>query len=157
VKCPGCGLDSPGESGVSDRYHASEGCWRLFGELSAYTLTRGGAEFIHQHAVDAYGAQHAGGTSSNIGPAFSLIGLCLKLEKGFNGRQVQQAHMRLARLKKPWPKLDPPRDHAPLTVQDVLNAKPGAPRDDMLLKWAAAVWHSWREQHDWTRRTLELL
>jgi hypothetical protein len=105
VVCPGCGLDLPGQGGLSDRFNASEECWRLYGELSAYTLTRAGSGFIHQHAVDSYGAQHAGGASSNIGTAFSLIGLYLALEKGYTGRQVQLAHMQLARLKKPWPSL----------------------------------------------------
>jgi len=28
-------------------------------ELSAYTLTHGDADFIHQHVVDAFAAQHA--------------------------------------------------------------------------------------------------
>jgi hypothetical protein len=158
VECPGCGIDVPNQGGLSGRFNASEECWRLFGELSAYTLTRGGSGFIHQHAVDAYGAQHAGGSSSNLGTAFSLIGLCLTLEKGYTGRQVQVAHMRLGKLKKQWPKLEPPRGGAALTVQDVLSAGQGAARDEMLLKWASSVWSSWHSQHDWTRQTVaELL
>ena len=44
-------------------------------ELSAYTLTHGDPDFIHQHVVDAFAAQHAAAKSSAIGVAFALIGL----------------------------------------------------------------------------------
>jgi hypothetical protein len=119
--------------------------------LSAYTLSRGDPEFIHQHAVDAYGAQHAGSGSSNIGVAFALIGLHLALEKGLSGRQVQRAHMQLGSLKKSWPKLEPPSEPAKLTVLDVVNAAHGESRDQMLRQWAKAVWDSWEHAHAWTR------
>lgn len=139
------------------RYKASGECWHTYCELSAYSLGRGYSEFIHQHVVDAYGAQHIIGTASNIGIAFSLIGLYLAVEKGFSGRAVQRAHMRLARAKKRWPKFESPRERARLTVLDVMQAEAGQPRDEMIVLWAAAIWRTWSEAHEWARETCEQL
>jgi Family of unknown function (DUF5946) len=151
--CPGCGLEQRSSSAAPEaRFNASSECWALFGELSAYTLTHGDPKFIHQHAVDAWQAQHVVGSKSNIGLAFSLIGLCLALERGFTGRQVQLAHMELGRTKRQWPWFDPPVDRTWLTVVDVLRADPGVNRDGVLMQWAAAVWTSWSHTHDWTRQ-----
>ena len=77
-----------------------------FNELSFYTLSHnGGGYFIHQHAVDAFQAQTATAETKSIGLAFGLIGLYLFLEKGYTGRQVQLAHVKLSKNKKPWPRL----------------------------------------------------
>jgi hypothetical protein len=53
-----------------------------------YTVAKQDKEFIHQHAVNAYAAQHAGGTTRNITIAFGLTGRYLALEKGYTGKQV---------------------------------------------------------------------
>jgi hypothetical protein len=60
---------------------------------------------MHQHVVDAYAAQHASGTTRNITVAFDLIGLYLALEKGYTGKEVQNAHMQIAKIRKDWPRL----------------------------------------------------
>jgi hypothetical protein len=151
--CPGCGIQQPSSGQTSEnRYNCSFECWDLFGQLSAYTLSHRGGTFIHQHAVDAWQAQHIGPASSNIGAAFSLIGLYLALEKGYTGRQVQIVHMELGKFKRDWPKLECPSVAATLTVMDVLNADRGEQRDAMLMKWAAAVWASWSHAHGWTKQ-----
>ena len=156
VRCPGCGvvlasrdLDSP------DRFHASGECWQLFSDLSCYTVTKQDPAFIHQHAVDAYEAQHAGGVTRPITVAFGLIGLYLALERGFSGREVQRAHMRIATLRNEWPRLDPPGTPVTLTVADVLAADAGPARDAMVMRWAAAVWASWADRHEWVRETTD--
>lgn len=78
VECPGCGLKLPNQNLDPDgRYNASGECFALYGELTAYNMMRANLTFIHQLAVDAYGAQHAGSTTKTIRTAFSLIGLCL--------------------------------------------------------------------------------
>jgi hypothetical protein len=151
--CPGCGLQTTANGSIPDaRYNASGECWDVYCELSAYTLSRGYSTFIHQHAVDAYNLQHAVGTASNIGTAFSLIGLYLAVERGFSGRAVQRAHMALASKRKQWPKLERPQTHAELTVIDVMRAEAGESRDALIMQWAAAVWTNWSDAHDWTRR-----
>jgi len=150
TECLGCGLWLPESGAPLARLSASDACWKLFGELSAYTISAG-ADFIHQHAVDTYQAQHAVRSASRIGIAFSLIGLCLAIERGATGLQVQRAHMYLGSAKKSWPELDPPRERAALTVRDVLEARPGDPRNAVLMQWAKAVWETWAHAHEWTR------
>lgn len=81
--CSGCGLYLPAAAAAyTDRYNASAGCYQLYGELAAWTIAQGYADFIHQLAVDAYGAQHAGPRSPPIATTFALIGLSLALERG---------------------------------------------------------------------------
>jgi hypothetical protein len=112
-------------------------------------------EFIHQHAVDAYAAQHAGGTTRNITVAFGLIGLCLALERGFTGMEIQRAHMRIAKLRNVWPRLDPPPKPASITVMDVLAVPDGPEKDAMIRRWMAAVRESRADHHQWIRETVD--
>jgi len=120
--------DSP--SSVEDAYH----------ELCAYTLQRGDAAFIHQHVVDAFAAQRATAQSKPINVAFSLAGLYLHVEKGWSGRQVQRAHMQLARRKRSWPTFVLPDDRGHLTVFDVMAVPAGEGRDERIGAWCASVW-----------------
>ena len=92
-----------------------------FYELSYYTLAHADPAFIHQHVVDAFAAQTANEDSKPIAVAFALVGLCLYLERNYTGKQVQQAHMALARHKRDWPKFDLPKSRVAITVADVLN------------------------------------
>lgn len=156
--CPGCGVEQPSTGQLAEsRYNCSSECWALFGELSAYTLTHGDPKFIHQHAVDAWQAQHMVASplprASNIGIAFSLIGLYLALEKSYTGREVQRAHMKLARSKRQWGEFEKPSTRATINVLDVLHEQAGPARDAMLMNWAAAVWAWWIHAHEWTRET----
>jgi len=118
----------------------------LYDELSVYTLTHPAPEFLHQHVVDAYTAQHPGNLTKPIGLVFALIGLYLFIEKGFTGRQVQKMHMRLANRRKQWPVIDPPQTKSKITVADVLAAAPGEQRDNAIRVWCAAVWETWSLQ-----------
>ena len=122
-----------------------------------YTVAKQDTEFIHQHAVDAYAAQHAGGTTRNITVIFGLIGLYLALEKGYTGKQVQRAHMRIAKIRKEWPRLDLPRSPGSITVMDVLQAPDGPDKDAMIHRWMAAVWESWADRQTWVRETTDAL
>ena len=156
--CPGCGLVLPAtEFPAPERFNASEECWQLFSDLSSYTVAVQDPAFIHQHAVDAYEAQHAGGKTRNIAVAFGLIGLYLALEKEYTGAQVQRAHMEIAKLRKEWPLLDPPARPASVTVRDVLAAAEGPARHTMIRKWMAAVWESWTDRQQWVRETTDAL
>jgi hypothetical protein len=118
-----------------------------YDELSLYTLSHGDSAFIHQHIVDAYAAQHADDNIKPIKTTFALIGLYLTLEKGFTGKQVQFAHMQLAKTKKEWPHFKQPQEKSELNVYDVLRAPPGLERDSMILKWCRSVWKTWGETH----------
>jgi hypothetical protein len=158
VTCPGCGLVLPSRHTDPPRCcNASGECLQTYSNLLCYTVSKQDLEFIHQHAVDAYAAQHAGGTTRNITVAFGLIGLYLALEKGYTGKQVQREHMRIARVRKNWPCLEPPRTPASLTVMDVLNAVNGPEKDALIRQWMAAVWESWADRQQWVRAMMREL
>jgi hypothetical protein len=149
IVCPGCGMRLPGshDEVSNPQVNASPECQRLCHELSLYTLSHGDAFFIHQVAVDAYAAQHAGPASKPITVAFALIGLCLLLERGYTGSAVQRAHMRLANRSKRWPSFDPPAHRGRVTVADVLRVAPGGERDAAIMRWATSVWTAWEPAH----------
>lgn len=84
--------------------------------------------------------------SRPIAIVFGLIGIYLYVEKNFTGRQVQRAHMRLARHRRTWmaPAI-PPDQRANIGVADVLAAPPGPLRHGMIRRWCESVWQDWRE------------
>ncbi|MEZ5330953.1 MAG: DUF5946 family protein [Thermoanaerobaculia bacterium] len=120
-------------------------CWRIterdaYEALCAYTLSRGDPGFIHQHVVDAFAAQRADAASKPIGVTFALVGLFLFVERGWSGKRVQRAHMRLARRPRSWPTLPLPPERGSMTAADVMAAPAGAARDDAVRAWCAEVW-----------------
>lgn len=125
-----------------------------FNELTYYTLAHPDPAFIHQHIVDAFTAQTAHKDSKPIGVAFALIGLCLYLEKNYTGKQVQSAHMALARRKRDWPKFDLPESRGEITVADVLAESAGPERDAKIREWCVSVWQAYSKNH---QKVLDLL
>ena len=141
TRCPGCGVKrEPADWPQPEGYAASRECFQLFGELSSRTLALQDPAFPHQYAVDAYAAQHASADSPPIKTSFALIGLYLACEQGLTGREVQLQHMRLARVRRDWPRFVR-RIEAPLTVADVVA------RPERLKEWAASVWRGWGPDH----------
>jgi hypothetical protein len=119
-----------------------------FHELSFYTLAHPDqVYFIHQHAVDAFAAQTADENTKPIKLTFGIIGLYLFLEKGYTGKQVQPAHVKLSQNKKVWPSLALPTQRGVITVTDVLRADAGEPRDLMIRKWCESVWAAYENCH----------
>lgn len=117
----------------------------LYNQLAFYTLSHPDPSFIHQLVVDAYGAQHADESIKPIALVFSLIGLYLHLEKGYTGKQVQRAHMQLAKWPNTWPKLPLASRRGNVQIEHVLAAPPGPARDAVIEQWCASVWESWSE------------
>ena len=116
-----------------------------FDELSFYTLAHGDPAYIHQYVVDAHGAQCAGPGDKPVRLAFALAGLYLHVERRFDGRQVQRAHMRLAQRKQAWPRFELPTERGRLTVRDVLAAPPGPERDRMIERWCESTWSAFAD------------
>ena len=113
-------------------------------ELWAYTLGRGDAAFVHQHAVDALGAQRADVQTTPMQLTFALVGLYLYVERHYTGRQVQQVHAALARWRSPqWPTLVPPVSRGTTTAADVMAAPAGPARDAAIGRWCADVWSAY--------------
>lgn len=119
----------------------------LYLERTAYTLQLRDEEFMHQHVVDAYVAQHAEPHSRPMSVVFAPIGLHLYLDRGYTGRQVQRAHMLMAQQPefRTLPVL--PSEKPQVTVLDVMNEPPGVARDAMIRRWYQAVWQCWRPDH----------
>lgn len=120
---------------------------RAYEELQCYTLALGDAEFLHQHVVDAWAAQHATAADKPIRLAFALVGLCLHLERGRTGREVQRAHMVLGGRSKRWPTFPLPVDRGSVTAVDVMAAPPGAARAAAVDAWCTSVWRAHRGSH----------
>ena len=120
----------------------------MYNELAYYTLSLGDEYFIHQHIVDAFGAQNADEKTKPIGICFALAGLYLYLEKNYTGRQVQLAHVQMAKRRKKWPALELPEYRGDIAVTDVLNAEPGKERKEMIRKWCISVWQAYSQSHD---------
>jgi hypothetical protein len=118
-----------------------------YDELQCDTLALGDAAFIHQHVVDAWAAQRADSRTKPIGVTFALVGLCLHVVKGLSGRQVQRAHMALARHKTAWPSFPLPIDRGAVTVRDVMAAPAGPDRDQAIDAWCLSVWDAYRDSH----------
>lgn len=116
-----------------------------YNALCGYTLGLRDAAFIHQHVVDAFTAQHADERSRPIAVTFALVGLYLLVERQWSGKEVQQAHMRLARKRRPWPAFALPGDRGSLTAIDVMGAPAGAERDKAIHAWCASVWAAFGE------------
>lgn len=116
-----------------------------FNELSFYTLSLQDVSFIHQHIVDAHGAQTADEMTKSIKIIFSLVGLYLYLERDFTGRQVQLFHMEMSKNKKEWPKILLPAKRGEINVSDVIAIAPGQERDKMIRKWCESVWDSYKD------------
>lgn len=128
---------------------------QAYEQLQYYTLAHGGREFLHQHVVDAWAAQHADERTKPTALAFALIGLCLHLERGFSGRQVQRVHMLLARRRHNWPSFPLPRERGSLTASHVMAAPPGLERDRAIDAWCASVWQAFRDSHPAVARLLQ--
>ena len=116
-----------------------------YDELYCYTIDRGDASFVLQHVVDAFSAQRANEQSKPIGVTFALVGLYLHVERQFTGRQVQLAHMQLARKKQQWPAFVLPVNRGSMTAIDVMAAPAGPQRDAAIHAWCASVWEAFAQ------------
>jgi hypothetical protein len=148
VFCPGCGVViASAEKTLDKDFNALAACRSLCFELSYFTLELGDNYFLHQLLVDAYAAQHSGPHVKSISTAFGLAGLYLVWEKGFTGRQVQLAHMEMAKSSKTWPRFQVPEKRDWITVKEVLEV-PVSERQDMIKKWHKSVWDVWKVEKE---------
>jgi len=116
-------------------------------ELTFYTLSLGDTEFIHQHVVDAYGAQNADDKTKPIALFFSLAGLYLLVERNYTGRQVQKAHQIMASKTKNFIQLNLPEKRGQVSIKNVLDEPDGANRNRKIMEWCGSVWSAYADQH----------
>ena len=127
-------------------------------ELSYYTLSHKGPDFIHQHLVDAYTAQIADEHTKPIAITYALAGLYLHLLKNYTGKEVQLAHMALSKKSKVFEKINLPTYRGSITVIDILKIPEGVERDHMIHAWCQTVWDAFAEEQqkiiEWTNKLL---
>ena len=121
---------------------------QTYEELCYYTLNHVAPSFIHQHVVDAFAAQTAGPNDKPVRLVFALVGLYLHVEKHYNGRQVQLAHMKLGRIKQAWPAIALPGERGALTVKDVMSVPPGPERDEIIHQWCLFIWDAFGDNQE---------
>ncbi len=143
--CPGCGVALE-----------STTCIALMDEVNAWTLELHDPEFIHQLLVCTYGASHWKPGMKPITLAFALIGLYLACERGYDGKQIQSMHTKLANASKTWPVFPVPDTKATLSIKDVIEVEPEK-RAGMVYEWAQSVWGVWRDQSDDIAHLLDVL
>lgn len=129
---------------------------KAFETLSYYTLSHKQEEFIHQYIVDAFAAQAADEATKSIAINFGLIGLYLHIGKGFTGKQVQKAHMQLAKYKENLPQITLPENKGEVTVFDVLAIPEGEERDKKIEEWMVSVWDAYINEHEKIENFLKL-
>jgi len=122
---------------------------KLRDKLWFYTLAQAGPAFVHQYTVDAFAAQNASYADKPIKVVFALAGLYLHLERGFDGRQVQRAHMQLAagNRERAWTMPRLPMERGAVRVADVLASPEGLEREVMVDVWCSSVWQCYEEVH----------
>jgi len=152
--CPACGLTAPITSGPSpDEVNASAGCFALYGELLALEFTDPAYRRVHQVTVDAYAAQHAGGTSRREVQtvALCLMTLCLFIENGVDPAEGPALHKRMVARRPDFTWLAPPPQRDLLTVADVLTARDAEEHRHLVRKWGGQVWQAWTPHHSTVR------
>ncbi|HUP78608.1 MAG TPA: DUF5946 family protein [Pirellula sp.] len=106
-----------------------------------------------EYVVAACGAQEASPQDKPIRLVSSLIGLYLHVERGFSGREIQLAYMKLGRRKQAWPKLSIPVNRSTINAETVLKA-PIQERDSRIHEWCCSVWQAFVSHRDAIKRLL---
>lgn len=154
--CPGCGIPGSEPAGPPPAEHsASATCYGLYGTLLARSYSDPGFRRVHQLIVDAYAAQHAGGTSRR---EIQTVALCLMTLELFMEHDVDPAdgprlHQRMVLNRPPFHWLQPPPQRHLLTVADVLVAADEAEHERLARRWAHEIWEAWAAHrvtiHQW--------
>lgn len=148
--CPGCGLTSLETTGPApEEQLASAACWALYGQALARSYTDPGYRAVHQMIVDAYAAQHAGGTSRRQVQtvALCLMTLCLFIEHGTEPVQGPALHKQMVARRPDFTWLAPPDQHGLMTVADVLTAHDAEEHGRLVREWGHQVWQAWALHH----------
>ena len=148
--CPGCGLTALKAAGPAPQEQAaSAACWAAYGQLLSRSYTDRNYWAVHQIVVDAYAAQHAGGTSRREvqAVALCLMTLCLFIEHDVDPVQGPALHKRMVARRPDFTWLTPPAQHSLMTVADVLTAQDADQHCRLVGKWGNQVWRAWAPHH----------
>ena len=148
--CPSCGVTAEDSGDPAPEEHvASAACWAVYGQVLARSYTDPAYRAVHQIAVDAYTAQHAGGTSRREvqAVALCLMTLCLFVEDGVDPAMGPALHKRMVAHRPEFSWLAPPRQNHLMTVGDVLTASDADQHCRLVREWGRQVWQAWAPHH----------
>lgn len=99
--------------------------------------------------VDAYAAQHAGGTSRREvqSVALCLMTLCLFIENDVDPAQGPALHKQMVVHRPNFVWLAPPKQLGSMTVADVLIARDKDEHCLLVRAWGNQVWQAWATHH----------
>ncbi|HXH98455.1 MAG TPA: DUF5946 family protein [Gaiellaceae bacterium] len=152
ILCPGCSASVPALDGPTHAYVPSApGCWKTFGEVQADELTRFGYPDAHRLVVDAYMAQHPGDghdRRDRQSVYFHLASICALTERSLPSSFASRLLGQLTKDRPAFPLLTRSSGPGELNVLHMVGAADLDEYTSRAREWAAAVWDSWREQHD---------
>ena len=124
---------------------ATAGCWALYNELIAKQYEGFGA-LAKIRVNDAYCVQHHGVPERRAIQSVNvhLVALCLQIEKGFDGNQVNAPMQRVLRFADQFIWLEPPMPNGTLTIADILPAQTPEAQADAIESYARDIWHAWQ-------------
>ena len=158
--CWGCKALVPVIDGPTHAYAgASAGCWAIFGELQARTMSLTGDHLsVLRLMVDAYASQHPGTPSrrSIQSVASHLIVLCCYIERGFPVSDANTIVAKAVAQASHFVWLEPPADPGAITVLDVYNAAGEQELAERVEAWIRSVWAAWSAHHDTIRKWADL-
>jgi hypothetical protein len=139
---------------------ASAECAAVHAEVLGLQFQHPVMRRYHQLTVDAYGAQHTGGSTPRIRVVYALTGLWLALEHGFSGEDVRAVQRRIGEPAAGWPTFaPPPAGQSWTTVVDVAQAGvrigSNAGHAHAVQRWAEDVWGVWLEHAPGTDDAVE--
>jgi len=160
VRCKDCGavVQDIGELRSDHLYvGAAPGCWAAYADLIGRQMSESGLAEARALSVDVYMAQHPGvpGRQASQSVWVHLVGLCLSLEHGYDGRTSARAKARVAVPNATLEWLDPPSSLGPITVLDVLATASAEEHRATVRRWAMAVWAAWAPHQPVIRKRAE--
>jgi hypothetical protein len=148
--CAGCGLVTLDPGGPAPAEHiASAACFAAYGQVLARSYTDPAYRRVHQMVVDAYAAQHAGGTTRRQVQtvALCLMTLCLFVEDDVEIAEGPALHKAMVARRPDFTWLAPPPRPGLLTIAEVLTAEGPAEHCRLVREWGGQVWQAWSQHH----------
>jgi hypothetical protein len=149
--CAECGAVVPDIEGPTHAYVPSApGCWALFGQIQAESMSRPGFARRQGTVVDCYMAQHPGDGSerrARQSPIVHLVALCLLLEHGIDGVGSFGRMGRLLEGRSDFEALRPRSVRGSVTVAHVAGAADADEHTARVDRWARIVWQTWAHEH----------
>lgn len=147
--CPGCGFRSPSLDFPAHPFvECSPECWSYYAGLMAYEHEN--KDFLNsfnQLTMDAYSAQHPGGSIPDAGLDMHLVALYLTFELLLAPADLPPMRVRMATGITDWPHLERPMYLGAITASDFVEVETIEEYFELAVRWAYAVWQAWAPHH----------